>query len=365
MSESKPEIKVPPAQLWREFRMRYMPIGVFACALVAAVYLWKITVVGPTMVGEVEAVQTLVISPDAGVVTNLLVRRYQLVKAGDVVAEVISTDVRAASGQVQDLRGRIAMSQLEINSAMDRERMAFDYQALAMNTLRFRADLAAAKAELPTLEASVARAEKGWKDQVVTYNDYELAMRLRDSTKARAGELEQLVADAEKRLAQAGSSAGAFTNFGSQTLPDALKRLTADRRAAEEDRRTPIVLRAPIDGTVSMINRRAGENVLAGDVILTIHALEGDRIVTYLRPGIALTPTKGMAVTVRCRTPLRQQAVAKIEEVGHHYESITNMALLRPGAIFELGRPVAVGMPASLRSVLKPGELVDMDATPE
>lgn len=357
------EIKVPPAQIWREFRMRFMPLAVFAAALVAAVRLWNVTVVGPTMVGEVEAVQTMVVSPDAGVLTNLLVRRFQMVKAGDPVAELISTDVRSASSRVQDMRSRIALQQLEINSVMDRDRIAFDYQALAMNTLRFRSELAAAKAELPTLEGAAARLERGWKENVIALNEYELAVRQRDATRARVAELEKLVVDAEGRLAQAASTAGAFTNFSADTtLPQAVERLIAERRNSEQTQKTPIVLRAPIDGTVSMINRRAGENVLAGDIILTIHALEGDRIVTYLRPGVALEPARGMAVTVRCRTPKREQAVAKIEEVGHHYEAITNLALLRPGVPFELGRPVAIGVPASLRSVLKPGELVDLDA---
>jgi multidrug resistance efflux pump len=367
MSENSPEIKpreikVPPAQIWREFRMRFMPLGVFALALCAAVYLWNITVMGPTMVGQVEAVQSLVVAPEGGYITNLLVRPFQVVKAGDPIVEIISTDVRQISSQVQDLRSRIALSQMEVSSVVDRERIALDYQSLAMNTMRFRADLAASRAELPTLEAAAKRAEQGWKDQVVPYNDYELAIRTRDSVQARVTELEKLVADAEVRVQQAASSAGAFTNFSDgSNFPDAIKRLAVERNAPQESRQNAVILRAPISGTVGHILHRPGENVVAGAIIMTIHASEGDRIVAYIRPGYGVLPKAGGAVHVRCRTLKREQAVGKIENVGYRYEGITNTALLRPGVTFELGMPFAIEMPASLKTILHPGELVDLD----
>ena len=355
------EIKIPVTQMWREFRMRYLPVAVFLAAGVMAFILWQQTVVGPTLIGEVEAVQAAVTTPDAGFVTNLFVRPMQLVKAGEPIAEIVSTDARLMSSQVQDLRSRIAMSQLEINSMMDRERIAFDFQALSMNTLRFRADLAAARAELPTLEAGLQRAEQGWKDKVVPYNDYQLAVLLRDSVKARIAELEKLVADAEQRIADAGSTAGSFTNFASAaTLPDAIKKLTSQRQGVEEIRRAPITLRSPIDGTIGSIMRRAGENVLAGDVIVTIHALTGERIQAYLRQGTSEVPKPGTPVTVRCRSHTREEGKGTVEDVGYRYEAITNQALLRPGVVFERGMPIGITMPESLRSILHPGELVDV-----
>jgi multidrug resistance efflux pump len=361
MSEaSQREIKVPPAQIWREFRMRFLPVGAFVAMLVVATLLWRQTVIGPTMVGEVEAIQTAIVTPEAGYITNLYVHRLQVVKAGDPIAEVISTDVRAASSEVQDLRSRIALSQLEINSIIDRERIAFDYQALSMNTLRYRAELGAARAELPTLEAALKRAEEGWNARVVPYNDYELALRTRDSFKARIEEYARLVSESEQRLAEAKATANVFTNIGSATLPEAIKRIQDDRAEMASSRSDPIVLRAPIDGTIGIIMRRAGENVVAGEPIVYIHAMTGDRIITYVRQGTMMEPKKGMPVRIRCRTIAREEAIGHVEEVGHRFESITNQALLRPGMLFELGMPVGVNMPQSLRAILRPGEVVDL-----
>src|SRR5688572_21128045 len=251
--EARREIKVPPAQVWREFRMRFLPVGMFGAMLVVAGMLWKQTVIGPTMVGEVEAIQTAVVTPNAGYITNLYVHRLQMVKQGDPIAEVISTDVRALSSQVQDWRSRIALSQLEINSMMDRERIAFDYQALSMDTLRIRAELAAARAELPTLESALARAEEGWNARVVPYNDYELARRTRDSFKARVEEYERLVNEAQQRLTEAKATVSVFTNIGSATLPEAIKQMQQDRQQMTALREEPIILRAPIDGTIGLI----------------------------------------------------------------------------------------------------------------
>jgi multidrug resistance efflux pump len=354
------EIKVPPAQIWREFRMRFLPIAAFVVMLAAATMLWKQTVVGPTMVGEVESIQTAIVTPEAGYITNLFVKPLQLVKAGDPIAEIVSTDVRAASSEVQDWRSRIALSQLEINSMVDRERIAFDYQALSITTMRFKAELQAERARLPLLEAAYERAKEGWDARVVPYNDYQVAALERDAVKARVAEFQRLVEESEQRLAEAKATANVFTNIGSSTLPETIRRMQDDRKKMASARSEPIVLRATIDGSVGVIMRRAGENVVAGEPIVYIHSTSGDRIITYVRQGMTVEPKKGMAVKIRCRTHAREEAIGHIEEVGHRFESITNQALLRPGMLFELGMPVGVNMPQSLRSILRPGEVVDL-----
>lgn len=354
------EIKVPPAQIWREFRMRFLPIGVFVVMLGAATLLWKQTVVGPTMVGEVEAIQTAIVTPEAGYITNFFVHPMQEVKAGDPIAEVISTDVRAASSEVQEWRSRVALSQLEINAMVDRERIAFDYQALSITTMRFKAELMAERARLPLLEAAYERAKEGWDARVVPYNDFQVAALERDAVKARVFEFERLVKESEQRLAEAKATANVFTNIASATLPETIRRMQDDRKKMTSARTEPIVLRATIDGTVGVIMRRAGENVTAGEPICYIFARSSDRIITYVRQGMTVEPKKGMAVKIRCRTHAREEAIGHIEEVGHRFESITNQALLRPGMLFELGMPVGVNMPQSLRSILRPGEVVDL-----
>jgi heme A synthase len=41
MPEALPQIPTPPAQLWREFRVRYLPGFVFACAVILIIWFWS------------------------------------------------------------------------------------------------------------------------------------------------------------------------------------------------------------------------------------------------------------------------------------------------------------------------------------
>jgi multidrug resistance efflux pump len=314
------------------------------------------------MIGEVESIQTFVRAPNAGQVTNLMVRQYQLVKKDQPIAEFVSADFRAVTSQVQDLRSRIAMESLQVTAILDRDRLGYHFQSMAMETLRVRADLASSEAELPLAEAAFERAERGFKEQVVPYNDYEVALRTRDSLRAKIVELKRLVKDAEAHLAEAAKNVGSYKEEGSMgKLSEALQTLTDTRVELDKQRSVPVVLRAPMDGVVAEILHRDGENVQPGDVIVTIHAVEPSRIVTYIRQGMIPHPLKrGEEVTVRCRSRSREQAVSRIEDIGFRYEPITNHALMRPGVPFELGMPVGVSIPASLRPILKPGEVVDL-----
>jgi multidrug resistance efflux pump len=358
-------IPTPPSQRWREFRMRALPFMVFVCSLVGAIFMWRSTINAPTLVGEVEGRQAWVTSREVGVVTNLLVERFDRVTNGQPVALVVSMDPRTQSSNAQDLRSRISLSQLEINSIIDRERIAFDYQNLSMDTLRFRAQLAAVRAQLPTAQTTLARNKKGVEEQVISINEYELSLGLRDSLKAEADELQRLVDESEQRLSQSSRLAATFTNsMSDNSLEDALGRLRDERRQTQELQSEPTILLAPIDGIVGSILRRPGENVVAGDIIMTIHSLEGDRIVGYLRQPLPFTPKKGMPVKVRCRTMQREEAMSEIAQISPRYEPITNLSLLRPGFLYEIGMPVSIAIPPELRPTLAPGELVDLAISP-
>ena len=132
-----------------------------------AFYLWNQAVLGPTTIGEVEGVQSLVKSPEAGVITNLMVRPYEIVKKGQPLAQLIGSDLRTISPVLQDLRSKFSSAQLELNAVLDYDRLAYHFESMAMDTLGFRERLASVEAQLPVAEAAFDRAETGWKEQVV------------------------------------------------------------------------------------------------------------------------------------------------------------------------------------------------------
>src|SRR5436190_19670473 len=79
---------------------------------------------------------------------------------------------------------------------------------------------------------------------------------------------------------------------------------------------SPIILRAPMDGTVTMIYCRAGEAVTAGQPIASIATLNPVRIVGYMRPPILQEPAAGMKVQVRTRGLRREVGMARVGPVG-------------------------------------------------
>jgi multidrug resistance efflux pump len=120
----------------------------------------------------------------------------------------------------------------------------------------------------------------------------------------------------------------------------------------------PITLVAPMDGAVTVL-RRAGENVTEGAPLMTITAVQPEKIISYLRQPIPFEPKVGMKVEVRTRAMQSQTAVGAIRNVGTHFEAITNaLAIGKLGTAYDLGLPIEITVPSGLN--IHPGELVDL-----
>jgi len=122
------------------------------------------------------------------------------------------------------------------------------------------------------------------------------------------------------------------TTLGRNILPlqreglIAIVKGSADRRSKElrltEAELSPLTLRAPMDGVVSVINHRSGEAIASGEPIVTLSALSADRIVAYLRQPIIVEPAVGMSVEVRARSLKRAIGRGRILQVGTQMEAI-------------------------------------------
>jgi hypothetical protein len=124
-----------------------------------------------------------------------------------------------------------------------------------------------------------------------------------------------------------------------------------------------LVLTAPIRGLVSLIHRRKGENISAGEPLVTISASHTDHIVGYLRQPLPIEPRTNMEVRIRTRGPKKEIGFGRIVSVGAHLQPI-NYALLpptRPETV-DLGLPILVSLPLGLS--VHPGEFVDLTILP-
>jgi multidrug resistance efflux pump len=354
-------IPSPPGQRFREFRIKFLPPIVFLCTVAAIFFLWKDYVSAPTLVGQVEPVIAEVTARDAGVLTNLFVQRFQEVRVGEAVAELHVTDRRRYDSDLDLLRSQIALAQLELGTLADRQRLALDYENLRVDYMRQQTELQMAKAQLPHAQFDVEMSSRLLGVKMTSEFEYHYFLSAYDSLKAQTDQLTKNVEELEQKLQDAReimeSSPGPE---GTRQLVQRLTQLQQQQRALETTGKAPLVIEAPIAGIVTEVFRRPGENLLAGDPILAISSKKSERIVGYLRPPFAVEPKPGMSVQLRPHHSRRVEVESQIAGVGAALEVINNAALAKPNGPPELGLPVAVTIPDSLRPQLRPGELIDI-----
>jgi multidrug resistance efflux pump len=116
-------------------------------------------------------------------------------------------------------------------------------------------------------------------------------------------------------------------------------------------------IRAPIPGRICKIDSWPGQNVRAGDPILTIASDVGRYAVAYIRQEQRIYPEVDMIVDIRARVPGSRPEAVKVEEVGSQYEAIP-LHLLRDPRVPEWGLPVRISLPSGFS--VRPGELIDI-----
>ncbi|HMJ66055.1 MAG TPA: HlyD family efflux transporter periplasmic adaptor subunit [Candidatus Binatia bacterium] len=363
-----PPIPTPLTQRLRPIRQQWLPVFVMLLVLVLTIVVWR-TLARPTsFVGMVETVQTVVTSPDAGVITNVVVVPLQEVRAGDVVAEVITTDPRTVTSRLSVLRGRMQLTEMELDPILSRQRSALDYERLVVDCAQIKADLATARVNLERAKNQFGRDEQLYKDHLLSQELYELSLNTKRVLEVEVAEKEKIVSQTEKSLERLAYMADTFVPGGENDPLKAALAVEEEKVRVFEAKMKPLELLAPIDGVVTILHKRAGEQVLPGEVLVTITSKRAERIVGYLPQAFPINPKIGMKVEVATRSPFslrRTKSTATVLGVSPHLESITN-AIVRPGglqsAVPVLGRVVSVSLPTDLK--LLPGQPLDITLLP-
>ena len=356
---AQPVIPTPHAQRWLDFRVQWLPLLVFAAALVAAAYVWQQFVFPASLVGRVEGPRADVSPPRGGVVTKLFVTRFQTVNAGDPIAEIAPVDLKVLEASLGVIRADIDLLRSGVGPAIAGQRAAISYDRLKLDWLRQRITMAITRTQLLLAEIELGRAERLWKDKLVSDADYDTAKTRRDTLTVSLEEHGRLSADVEQSLHALLPA--------SETVGDPTRQLAAAIAVAEQKLRlteaemSPRLLTAPIEGSVSVISKWCGETAAAAEPIVTIGATKSERVIGYLRQPFYLNPTTNMTVQIRTRGCHRKQGVGRILAVGDHLLPI-NDVLLPPTKynVAETGLPIVVSLPPEIKKWVRPGELVDL-----
>lgn len=121
---------------------------------------------------------------------------------------------------------------------------------------------------------------------------------------------------------------------------------------------TPLDIKAPMKGTVSIVNLQPGEFVQPGQHLLTISASKADRIIAFIRQPISVTVEPNTQVKIRCRSLGQKTALARVTKVGTELAPIRKSLLPAQHDRDEVGLPVFISVPENLP--LHAGEIVDV-----
>jgi multidrug resistance efflux pump len=340
---------------WAEFRQRFMPFAVFALVLVATALLWNKHTGRSTIVGQAEAVRTLVSAGKPGTLIALKTDLLQRVKRGDVVAQIIPADLEAVCAE---LNSKVETLRAELQQTTDRNLV--NYQGLRLDLLRRNVELASANVERQLAESEYQRYFALHQNHSVSDAEFETRRSNRDALQSKVDSLTHLAADLEKQITSLQPANSTDENPAIRAVTAAVvaqqKQLEALSEAAN--------LKAPMDGVVSTISKRPGEIVKPGDPVLTIGALRPARIVAYVRQPFDGRVKPGDVVQVSTRGSERVTASARVLEVGTQLEAI-DPTLLPAGNfssshVIEYGLPLLVEMPANFS--VAPGEVVNVAA---
>lgn len=368
-NEKLPTIPSPPGTAFREFRIRYLPAITFASVLTMTAVTWQNYVAPSNLVGEVESVRSIITSTQPGRLAELSVNHLQHVLAGDLIARVLPSDPQLVDAQVSLTRARMIFLREGVDARVRQQNNRVNYAQLKLDWLDQRVELAALKARLGQLEAEVVRARRAQEGVGVgpdgksvpfgSIADLQRAEADYNSALAETTEREKLITEIEATMNQLTPDDAKLN----EDIPNALRSAVAVQEQELkllEAQLAPVNLTAPMDGVVSVVHRRGGENVLAGEPIVTLSALRGDRVVAFLRQPLNLDPTTNTLVEVRSRSLERAMGQGRIVAVGTQMEPILPQLLSgrsNPNTL-EYGLPILVSLPPEVPA--RPGEIVDL-----
>ena len=353
-------IPIPAEQRWFDVRVRFLPVMLFAGALGAAAMLWKGGGVGaPALIGQAEPVVANVSCHKTGVLTELAVGRFQRIKAGDPIAQVMIVDPPVLTASLALIRAEIESLRASMTPITQRQRTAMEYDKYRLDWLKERAQLASARDDLRYAEGEYRRMELMFKEKIVSERMYDQARELRDRRQDEVNELSKLVAECETQFEQLQlTNTMDLTQVTGDPLAAAIAVQEAKLRLTEAEL-IPVIVKAPMDGIVTTIFHHVGEAVTPGTPIVALATLDPVRIVGYLRPPIQRQLMPGMKVSIRTRGLHRQFGSATILEVGTQLE-IVPATLLGPVNFANVvqGLPIDISIPSNLK--IRAGEVVDI-----
>ncbi|MFT5526956.1 MAG: multidrug resistance efflux pump [Pirellulaceae bacterium] len=376
-------IPTPLAHRWRRFRYSVMPFLTFIILLGLTLWLWDRHTTTSNAVGGVEVVRVDVSATSDGVLSQIPGVQYTLfdsVLKGQVLGRLDDSALRLSISilrlEMDEFISQISASEAEMELTIsqmaqgelkERTRLAWEYERRRATVADRRVDLESERMTYEGLVTQLNLVEPLGVDRLFPLIELEALKTLRAASKARRDELAKVF---DEEVLQRERAKKLFQTYKKVDLPE-VERVLAPLRAAlktQEARIDEIVhqidslnLKSPISGTIAAVYCWPGQNVLAGDPVVTVASDHGRYIISYLRQYQNIIPAAGDTVYLKQRDGKGRPVAASVDRVGSQYELVP-ANLLQDGRMIEYGLPVRIGLPKGISD--RPGELVDVTFPP-
>ena len=307
--------------------------------------------------GFAEAIPLNVASSAAGRITELKVTVGQPVKAGDVIVKL---DDRAILLDKQRAEAERGLLQAKLLAEISRE----DDNLMRAEVWRLRTVAGAQQdqAELGALDKELGRLNGLLGENLVKASDVEPKQRQREALAARVGTFDRAKATGQAGLDEKKSLGSvdhrrATLEIRTAPLREAIRVKQAEIAQIELSL-SAMALRSPADGVISVINRRPGEVVAAGEAAVVVVAHRTGVFEIYLPQNQVTVPSVGMVATLSRPGIFTKSGRGRVIEVAPNITEMPARLRMSP-QVPVWGRRVLVdGADSDLLRAVPPGDEV-------
>ncbi len=328
------------------------------------------------VVGLASGKVCLITSASDGRLKDVKVQLFDVTKRDQVIAvledDEFRTQAAVCTAEIDNLTAQLATMEQSLRAqATDRQieqirtyrSFCVDVETAQKQVLELKTTLETDRATLESLKKEFEISKELVKQDAIAPNEMEKAKYLYDSMANKVKETEQWLIRAQADLKE---SQQRRDEFASQTpyspsIDSALavinKQIKVQERMIEHymSQCQAMVLKSPVDGVVSQIQKGAGETVIAGEPILTVVEQNATDIVAYVNQNQSLIVKERMPVQIVKNGKPVQISDTQVTRLGPGVELIPQQLWQNPRAE-EWGRAVYIKIPPNLKLV--PGETV-------
>jgi len=372
-------IPTPWSHTWRRFRFSALPAITFCACAVTVGWMWTRQAQQASSLGEAEIVRLDVVAITDGRLAAGSENYWTLFDEAQAGQVVVRLDDRPVQAALDVLRAELAGVRSELDAAalqlkldqaslvLDHRRegmrLAWESQRRRLDALDRKALIEADRMEHKRLAAQYNFLRSPGDAKVIAQQSVVDAQLSRDVVARRIEVTTNALQEIEKQAAWANQKLQAYPELDSTEVKTLLAPYetaisTQEARIREVQLQVDALeLTAPLTGTIAAVYRWPGQNVRAGEPIMTIAATGSRYIVSYVRQELRFRPEPGMNVDLRLRLAGAQTHAAKVERVGPQIEMVPEHQRRDPRLV-EWGLPVTISVPPGL--AIRPGELVDV-----